>query len=438
MDESVSILFEDDAWIQALVHTEVALARAQSRQGVIPSAAARTIATKARTFRADQAALSDAIRRDGFPIIGLVRQLRCHVGSKAAAWVHWGATTQDILDTALVTRLATAIAIIDQRVTALSQALVRLADKHRGTVMIARTHLQPAAPTSFGLKAAGWLAPFNRHRQRLAELRPRVLVVSCGGAAGTLASLGRKGPGVTAALARELGLGVPSMPWHTQRDGLQELAAWLSLIGRSTEKFAQDILLLAQAEVGEVQESKDASRGGSSAMPQKRNPILSETILVAARAAAAEFAALHAIGAPEHERGTTGGQLEFLHLPRLCGFVAGALRGAAELASGLQVDQDRMRANLAATHGTVLAETMTLALSRHVPVAEARALVRAACATALAEKRDLADVVRSQTKTRLDWVALRDPSRQLGSANAFIDRVVAETARLPSPPKQRR
>jgi 3-carboxy-cis,cis-muconate cycloisomerase len=255
-------------------------------------------------------------------------------------------------------------------------------------------------------------------------------MVQFGGAAGTLASLGSRGPDVAAAFAAELGLGVPAMPWHAQRDNLHETADWLALVAGSAAKFAQDVLLLSQGEVGEVCESGDG--GGSSAMPQKRNPVGCETILVAARSAAAHRAALAAAPPPEHQRGTLTGQTEQLHLPRLCAFAAGAQRGAARLAADLVVDGARMRRNLDDSRGLLLAEAAALALAGHLPAEEARALVRDACALARPAPWHLIDALRERCAAPVDWESLRDPAHYLGANDIFIDRILAE-AQSPSP-----
>ena len=431
-DAAIAARFNDAAWIEALVRVEAALARAQAAAGVIPESAAARITERASSFSPDIARLAVTTERDGFPIIGLLEQLRAHVGDDAARWLHWGATTQDILDNAMMVQLAGALGGIEQRMVEVSMALARLAHAHRHTLMVGRTHLQPALPIPFGLKAAGWLAPFARHRRRLVDLRGRALTVQFGGAAGTLASLGARGLAVMDGLAADLGLRVPSMPWHAQRDNVHEIGGWLALVAASAGKFTQDVLLLTQPEIGELGESPAADRGGSSAMPQKSNPVRSEAILVAARLAAHHHAGLLSAPAPEHERGTQNIQLESVHLPRLCALTGGALRAAEMLARELVVEVDRMRANLDATHGILLGEACVLALSRHLEAGAARALVREACARASAEKRHLVEILRARPEVRPALNELpKDEADYLGVAQDFIDRVLAE-ARLPN------
>lgn len=434
IDRSVADCFSDAQSLRTLVNVEVALARAQAKIGIIPSAAAEYIAQRAATFSVDRAKLDAAMQRDGFPIIEFVAQLRQHVGGDAARFVHWGATTQDIIDTAMMLQLRTALRIIDRRLAGLAAALAKLTDQHRSTLMVGRTHLQPALPITFGLKAAGWVAPLVRHRRFLVELQARVLNVQLGGAAGTLASFGGDGIAVTETLAIELGLGVLPMPWHAQRDTILETSQRLTLIAGSVMKFAQDVLLLSQHEVGEVCESADPDRGRSSAMPQKRNPVLGETVLIAARVAADENTALQMMPVPEHERGTQTAQAERLHFPRVCAFLGGALRAAERLATGLVINAPRMQANVRATHGVLLAEAATLALSRHIDPFIARKLVQESCAVAIAEKRHLLDVIRARPEAAAALANLpRDEAAYLGSSQAFIDRVLADLAAAPAP-----
>jgi 3-carboxy-cis,cis-muconate cycloisomerase len=429
VDPEIVERFSDAAWVDALVRVEVALAAAQASAGVTPASAATTIAERLKGFAPDRAKLAAGIEQDGFPIIELVAQLRARVGGDAARFVHWGATTQDILDTALVLQLRETIIRFDAGLTALIAALVPLVESHRATLMVGRTHGQPALPVTFGLKAAGWLAPLVRHRRALAELRPRLLNVQLGGAAGTLASLGTKGPAVADAFATSLQLGTLPMPWHAQREGLLEFSGRLALIGTSLAKFAQDTLLLAQAEVGEVRWA-GGKGGGSSAMPQKQNPIRSEAVLVATRAALAAHSALLGTPAPEHERGTQTTQAELLHLPQVCAFTGGALRAATRLVAEMVVDAPRMRSNLAATHGVLLAEAATLALTHHLDAAAARRLVTDACAVATAEKRHLLEVLRTRPEAAPAAADLpRDEADYLGSTSVFIDRVLADARR---------
>ena len=427
-DEEISQLISDHALVGALVEVEIALARAEVRAGVIPASAADAIA-KARTDKIDLAALTHGTVRSGFPIIALVNELRAQVGADAAPYVHWGATTQDIMDTACVLQLRGATKLIRKRIGTIARDLSALADEHRATVLAGRTHSQQALPITFGLKVAGWLAPLIRHGERLEEIRRRLLVVQFGGAAGTLAALGDKGLAVMNELAKELNLREPVMPWHAQRDCVVEFASWLSLLTGSLGKMAQDIILLAQTEVGEVGESGEADRGGSSTMPQKSNPITSELIVAAARTNASLLSALHNAQIQEHERATHGWQVEWLTLPQMIMLTGGALKHAAYLAKHLQVDAAAMRANIERANGVVLAEAAVFALAKAMPRARAEELVKKACTTAVGENRPLIDVVKelagdSINSGAVDWQALAKPENYLGDSEKIVDRVL--------------
>jgi 3-carboxy-cis,cis-muconate cycloisomerase len=427
-DDEISNLFSDAAYVRALVDVEVALALAQARVGVIPASAAYAIA-KAQTDQIDLAALSGGTARSGFPIIALVDQLRHQLSPDAAPYVHWGATTQDIMDTACVLQLRSAINVMRARITAIVRDLSALADKHRQVIVAARTHSQQALPTTFGLKVAAWLAPLLRHSERLDELVRRLLVVQFGGAAGTLAALGDKGLLVSAELAKELGLSSAAMPWHAQRDSFVEFAGWLSLVGGSLAKMAQDIILMAQTEVGEVGESREAGRGRSSTMPQKSNPITSELIIAAARTNASLLSSLHHAQIQEHERATHGWQVEWLTLPQMVVLTGGALKHAVYLARNLQVDAAAMSANIHNAHDVILAEAAVFALAKTMPRMEAEDLVKRACASAVADKKPLIDVVQSLAGDSVpagsvDWRAMARPENYLGAAQSMIDDVL--------------
>jgi 3-carboxy-cis,cis-muconate cycloisomerase len=427
-DEVVAGIFADDHFGQLMLQFEAALAQVQGRLGIIPAKAGQQIAAAAATLRIDFNELQAETEKAGVPVIGLVKQLRGAVGD-AADYVHWGATTQDVMDTALILQLRASLDHIEPTLQQLITQLAQLAGQHRHTVMAGRTHSQQALPIPFGLKVAGWLAPLLRHRQRLAESKPRLLVVQFGGAAGTLASLGNDGPAVRAALARELGLAESPIPWHTQRDNLAEFAGWLSLVSGSLAKMAQDIILLAQSEVSEVRETADTARGGSSTMPQKSNPIISETIIAAARANAGLLASMHQALVQEHERATHGWQLEWLTLPQMVGLTAAALNKALFLSQNLAVNAAQMRRNIAASNGLMLAEAINFALAQHMSRVEAKKLVTKACQRVLAEKRHLLDIIQEETAVPLDWQALRDEANYLGAAETFIDKILQQVKR---------
>jgi len=430
-DPQVAGFFDDDAFLRAMLEVEGALARVEAGLGIIPSAAGEQIAKIAGSAALDPQQIGRGMLRDGVPVIALVKALREAVGQEAAPYVHWGATTQDIVDTATVLQIRSVLRIIEKQLATLIDCLADLADRHRATVMAGRTHGQQALPVSFGLKAAGWLAPLVRHRSRLAAQRGGLLQLQFGGAAGTLAALGEHGLAVMEGLAQELDLNVPMMPWHSQRDCLAEFAGWLSMLTASQAKMAQDIILLAQNEVGEVVESDEPDRGGSSSMPQKRNPIVSELVIAAARTNASLLSAMHHAMIQEHERGTHGWQVEWLTLSQMIVLTGGALKNALFLAENLKVNEIAMRENLTRSNDLVLAEAAVQALSAEITRTEALALVTQACGVAAAEGRSLIEVVREQfdetaPQNKIDWEALAKPENYLGQSQRFIDRVLDE------------
>jgi 3-carboxy-cis,cis-muconate cycloisomerase len=425
-DAETAALFGDQAALRAMLKVEAALAEAEARCGVIPAAAASVIAATAGALIPDPAALAAKTAEDGVPVPALVAVLRQAVaasaGDEAAQAVHWGATSQDIIDTGLVLRLRRAIDILDGRIAALAAALAGLAHAHRGTVMPGRTRSQQATPISFGLKVAGWLAPLLRDRDRLKELKPRLLLLSFGGASGTLGALGADGLAVEAALAEILDLGVPPMPWHAQRDGLAEFAGWLALVTGTLGKIGRDLILLAQNEVAEV---RPGGGGGSSTMPQKSNPVGPEALVALARFNAGMVGQLHQAMLHEHERDGAAWQIEWLALPQMVVATGAALNHALAVAGSLTVDKDRMAAQFEASHGLLLAEAASFALAAHMPRPEAQRLVKEAATRATASGRHLFDLLAEASTAPVDWAALRDPAHHLGAADAFIDRVLA-------------
>jgi 3-carboxy-cis,cis-muconate cycloisomerase len=429
-DEAITAVFADAQFLHNMLHVEASLAQVQAQLGIIPADAATKIAEAVARFEIDWAQLQTDTDKAGVPVIGLVKQLRQQVGGEAASFVHWGATTQDVMDTAVILQIRAALDYMQPSLHQLSQQLAQLADRHRHTLMAGRTHSQQALPITFGLKVAGWLAPLLRHWQRLEELKPRLLVLQFGGAAGTLASLGQMGTAVQQALAAELNLALLPLPWHTQRDNLAEIANWLSLVTGSLGKMGQDIILLAQTEIGELRETADVTRGGSSTMPQKSNPIISETLIAAARANANLLATMHQALIQEQERATHGWQLEWLTLPQMFGHTAVALQKALFLSQNLVVNAAQMRENIARGNGLMMAEAITFALAQHMNRSEAKQRVGEAVQVALAQNQHLVDVVQTKTAVPLDWDSLRDESSYLGTTQIFIDQVLQETKDL--------
>ncbi|HKN11561.1 MAG TPA: 3-carboxy-cis,cis-muconate cycloisomerase [Candidatus Binatus sp.] len=433
--DEIRALFSDQAHLQFMLDVEAALARAESKLGLVPAPAADAIGRAARVENLRLDYIAESTRRVGYPVVALVKELGRIAGDEAARYVHLGATTQDILDTALVLQLRRAFAIVRRDLVALARVLADRAARFRDTPIAGRTHLQHAVPTTFGLKCAGWASPLVTHVERLDQATPRILVVQLGGAAGTLAALGANGPAVVEALARELALGVPDLPCHAQRDPFAETAALLGLICGSLSKFALDVSLMMQTEVGEVSEPHDDGRGGSSTMPQKRNPIASEYILAATRAVHALVQVMLGSMTADHERATGPLQSESLALPQCVALTAGALIHARSIAEGMTVDTERMRRNLDLTGGLIMAEAVATALVAPLGRAAAEAAVARACDRSIAEGVPLAAILRIEPELRphltdAEIDRLTNPSLYLGSAGAFVDQLVARVAAL--------
>jgi 3-carboxy-cis,cis-muconate cycloisomerase len=423
-------IFDERALVARYVEVEVALACAQGRCGVIPADAAEEIAVRSKPEALDLDLLRQETELVGYPILPLVHQLGRMCG-EAGRYVHWGATTQDIMDTAVVLQVRDALAAIDTDLTEVRRILVRLAKRYRDTPMAGRTHLQQALPITFGYKAAVWLAMFDRHAERLAQLRPRVLVGQFAGAAGTLASLGDRGLDVQKALMEELGLGVPVATWHVARDGLAEAVGFLGLLTGSLGKVGFDVMLLASTEVAEVHEPFVAGRGASSTMPQKRNPISSELIVAAAKAVRQHAGLMLDAMVQDYERATGPWHAEWIALPESFVLTAGVLHQAKLMLGGLVVDEERMRKNLGMTSGLIVAEAVMMGLAPHLGRNEAHDVVYAACRLVERDGGRLADVLAGmpEVSSRLNREALErltDPANYLGMAPQMVDRVVGD------------
>lgn len=426
-------LYSDGSLLQAMLDFEAALARAEARAGVVPQAAADAIASAAKATNFDSAALARETLRAGTPGIPLAKALaaRVHAADPAAArFVHWGATSQDVADTALVLLLKRSQPLLSVDLSRLEEALRGLSEEHRNTVMLGRTLLQAAPPITFGLKAAGWLAAIRRGRARLDAAFAEAFVLQFGGASGTLAALGDKGLAVGRAMAEELGLGLPDAPWHAHRDRLATLIAACGVLTGSLGKMARDISLLMQGEVAEAAEPGGEGRGGSSTMPQKRNPIASALALAAANRVPGLVAAFLVSMVQEHERGVGGWQAEWPTVAatiQATGLVAASM---AEAAEGLAVDSARMRENIEATRGAVFAERAAMLLAAVLGREAAQKILEEAARRSVAEKCRLAEVLAEMPEaTRvLDSHALRDlekPEDYLGAAEALRQRLLS-------------
>ncbi|MGL5361759.1 MAG: 3-carboxy-cis,cis-muconate cycloisomerase [Bosea sp. (in: a-proteobacteria)] len=425
-------VWSDAAQVRAFVEAEIALAVAQGAVGVIPREAADSIGRIAPTVALDHASLKADAENVGYPIVGLVRQLSSACG-EAGRYVHWGATTQDIMDTAAVLQAKRGLVLIERELASVMAELVKLAAAHRDTVMAGRTHLQQALPITFGHKAAIWLSSLQRLSQRLGQAKSRALMAQLGGAAGTLASLGDKGLDVRAAYAGELGLTEPDISWHVARDGLVELVQVLATICGALGKIGFDVMLLMATEIGEVFEPFESHRGASSTMPQKRNPISSEILLANAKISR-DLAALMLDGMVQDlERATGPWHAEWMALPQTFLLASGSLAQARFMLAGLVVDAGRMQANLALTKGLIVAEAVMMGLAPALGRQKAHDEVYAACRAAIDANGHLIDALmaRPDVATALpqaELEALCNPANYLGTAGTMIDRVLARHA----------
>ncbi len=426
-------LFSDASVLQAMLDFESGLTRAQARVGIVPRAAADAITAAAKPEGFDPVQLArDGLRAGALPI-PLVKALteRVRVSNSAAAgFVHWGATSQDVADTALVLLLKRAQPILDSDLARLENALRRLAETHANTVMLGRTLLQAAPPTTFGLKAAGWFGAVRRGRARLTTRFGEALLVQFGGATGTLSSLGQDGIAVGRELAKELGLGFPEAPWHTQRDRLAALVCACGVLTGSLGKMARDISLLMQNEVGEAAEPSGTGRGGSSTMPHKRNPSGCVVALAAANRVPGLVANFLSGMIQEHERAAGNWQAEWPTVAALMQATGVAAASMAEVAEGLSVDVARMRSNIEAMRGVIFAERAMMLLGEKLGRDVAHKLLDEATRRSVIQGRRLYEVLGEmpEVSRHLDHETLKTleaPEEYLGSADAFRKRLLS-------------
>lgn len=431
--EPLAEVFSDHSVLQAMLDFEVALARAEAELQIIPQSAVRAIASAAHADEYDATAMARETLRAGTPGIPLVKALRKQVqqdDSRAADFVHWGATSQDVADTAIVLLLKKAAAILDADLARIEKALRPLVARHRNTAMLGRTLLQTAPPVTMGLKAAGWSASVRRGRVRLARAVSAALVLQFGGASGTLAALGNRGPRTAELIAKRLRLAVPDAPWHTHRDRFAEVMCACGILTGSLGKMARDISLLMQHEVGEASEPGGEGRGGSSTMPQKRNPIASAIALAAANRVPGLTAAFLSQMVQEHERGVGGWQAEWPTISEVIQSTGVAVASMAEVAEGLSINQARMKENLKSTQGTIFAEKAALLISAKLGREAAHeALERATDPKKMRGRtlaQTLADIPEAQADKRL-LASLEYPEEYLGSAQTFTQRLSSLT-----------
>ncbi len=437
--ESLAEAFSDISVLQAMLDFEVALARAEAELKIIPHSAARTIAKVARAEDFDLAAIARETLRAGTPGIPVVKALRKKVeliDSAAADFVHWGATSQDVSDTALVLILRKCGVILDADLNRLEYAMRKLVGEHKDTVMLARTLLQPAPPITLGLKVAGWLGSVCRGHARMTSAFADALVLELGGASGTLAALGNRGIEVGKRVAKLLDLRYPDAPWHAQRDRLAAAICACGILTGSLGKMARDISLLMQSEVGEVAEPGGSGRGGSSTMPQKRNPIASSIALAAANRVPGLVASSLMQMVQEHERAVGGSQAEWSTVANVVQSTGVAIASMAEVAEGITVNRSRMRENLASTRGTIFAEKAALLLGRQIgrerahqileDATDPRQLQDRTLAEALAQQPEIQEQISPKILSRLE-----DPRDYLGAARQFSERLCGPVKRRP-------
>lgn len=431
--EGMRSIFSDRNTIQRMLDVESALARALAVEDVIPQSAVAAIASSCRTDLMDLDALAKSVSSAGNLAIPLVKQLTAVVAgtdADAARYVHWGATSQDVIDSGRVLQLRDAIDLITTDLAELADTLASLAHQHRATIMMGRTWMQHAQPTTLGLKIAGWLDAIMRHQDRLQALRTRVCVLQFGGAAGTLASLGDSGLTVATALAKDLSLALPALPWHTHRDRMGEVATTFGLLTGTLGKIARDIALHAQTEIAELAEPLVQGRGGSSTMPHKRNPVACSAVLACAMRVPALVSTMLTAMVQEQERALGGWQAEWETLPEIASLTSAALNQLREVTSGLSVDAARMRSNIDITQGLIMAEAVSLALAQHMGRAVAHELIEEACHQAVESGRSLLEVLKSDPRMPKEFSSMHleslfDPARYLGEAPAFVERVLA-------------
>src|SRR5499427_3747155 len=428
--EAMRSVFSDENRVQKYLDFEAALARAQAHLGIIPKEAAEEIYRHCLAAEIDFAKLKTQTERIGYPVLPVVQQLVGLCRDGLGEWCHWGATTQDITDTATVMQIREALDLIERHLDGITGALAALARKYRDTPMAGRSNLQQAVPITFGYKMATLLAAFARHRERLNELRCRVLVGEFGGAAGTLSSLGGRGLATQAELMKELKLGVPAIAWHTVRDCIAEVGCFLGLVTGTCGKIAFDVKLLMQTEVEEVYEPFHEGRGSSSTMPQKRNPISSVYITATTSLVRQHVAALLDAMVEDHERATGPWEIEWIAVPEIFSLAAGALAQTRVMVSGLQVDERKMRANLDITGGLIVSEAVMMGLGPQIGRQYAHDLVYDICRQVIAAGRPLVDLLaeNKEIARHFDRAALEklcDPANYLGQAGEMVDRVLA-------------
>jgi 3-carboxy-cis,cis-muconate cycloisomerase len=427
-------IFSDQGRVQGMLDFEAALARAEAAIGAIPTEVVNDIVAACDASFYDFDELSIAIGNAGNSAIPLVKALGKQIAARnetAERYVHMGATSQDVMDSGLVLQLRSAVGFLEQDLASLADALAQQAQRHAGVPMSGRTWLQQATPVTLGAKIAGWLGSITRHRQRLKELKPRLLCLQFGGASGSLAALGEMAFPIAESLARELKLNLPDQPWHTQRDRLVEFAGFLGLVAGSLGKIGRDISLMMQTEAAEVFEPAAAGKGGSSTMPHKRNPVGAAVMIGAATRAPGLVATMLSAMPQEHERSLGLWHAEWETLPELCCVVSGSLQQALAVIPGLEVDAQRMLQNLDLTHGLVLAEAVSIALAQRMGRDAAHHLIERCCRRAVEQGKHLREVLGAEPEVTAQLSSqaldnLLNPTHYLGQSKRWVKRAVAD------------
>lgn len=433
-------ILSDESRLRRMLEFEASLVKAEADVGVIPQGAAEKIADQCKVEQFDPSAIAKQAALSGnlaIPLVKLLNEAVAKQDKDAARFVHWGATSQDVIDTGFVLQLRDALGLLEEDLAQLSETLTALAEKHRSTPMVARTWMQQALPTTFGFIVAGWLDAVLRHRQRLSECRAKAVALQFGGAVGTLAALGGRGPEVAKALAERLRLPLPAVPWHATRDRIAELAAFLGLVTGTLGKIARDISLHSQTEVAELFEPAGDGRGGSSSMPHKRNPVTSAVVLSAATRVPGLVGTILSAMPQDYERGLGGWHAEWETLPQILRLTGGALHHLAEMLPHLVVDPERMRQNFELTRGLIFAEAVSMALADRMGKMPAHLLVEAATAKGRASNRHLKDILREESGihghlTPADLESLFDVRNYLGSSEVFVQQVIARARAFPA------
>jgi adenylosuccinate lyase len=430
----IRAVFDERAMLQRWLDVEAALAGAQADLGLIPKVAAEVIAHRARVEHLDLAAVKRDLAVTAHPIVPLVREL-ARVSGEAGRWVHWGATTQDVMDTGLVLQLKAAHAILRRDLVALIGVLAELASRHRDTVMAGRTHAQQALPITFGFKVATWIVEVTRHVERLDAIAPRLLVGQLAGAVGTLAGFGAQGEAVQRGAMRRLGLGVPPIAWHASRDAVAEWVGLLALVGGTLARIANEVIQLQRSEVMELEEPFTHGKVGSSTMPHKRNPAHCERVVAIGRLLRGLAGTALDTMVAAHERDMSAGRAEWALVPEATCLAAAAVHWIVIVARGLSVNVERMTENLDRLGGLLLSEAVMLHLGATLGRSTAHDVVYEAAMAAVEGKRRFQDVLLADARvaaalTPAELERLLDPAGYTGLAGMFVDRVVAEARRL--------